>query len=81
MVNMFLTNNPSPDYSRVEGWEPIPFVHEDSEWPMPALWAGAEEVFELVKHIDMTNLFKNRVENEFRNPDWLKTKTLDEVGQ
>lgn len=80
MVNDHLHHMPDPNYTKVEGWDPIPYAHDDQTWPMPPIWPGADRVFEWAKLPATTEIFKNRVENEFRNPEWLKSRSLDEVG-
>lgn len=80
MVNKHLHHLQDPTYTKVEGWNPIPFDHNDAIWKMPPLWQGADRVFEWAKHPDTTEEYKRRVDTEFRNDDWLRTKTLDEVG-
>lgn len=80
MVNDHLSHMPHPEYSKVEGWDPIPFNHNDETWPMPPLWEGAQRVFVWAKDIRTTEEFERRVSEEFRNIEWLKDQTLDSLG-
>ena len=80
MVNTHLHHIQDPNYAKVVGWDPIPFDHNDPTWEMPPLWNGADRVFELAKHPKTTEEYKRRVQTEFRNEDWLRSKSLDEVG-
>jgi hypothetical protein len=80
MVNDHLSQMPDPNYSKVEGWNPIPFDHNDETWPMPLLWGGAHRAFAWAKNPLTSKDFKRRVLEEFRNEEWLKQQTLDVLG-
>ncbi|WP_422418398.1 hypothetical protein [Pseudomonas sp. GZD-222] len=80
MVNKHLHHSGSPTYIQVEGWNPIPFEHNNQTWPMPALWPEADKAFVWAKDPRTTQHFSDRVTNEFRNPNWVKQFSLDEYG-
>ncbi len=79
MVDEHLHHFPGP-YHKVEGWNPIPFQDNNADYPVPPNWPGADDAFATAKHPDMAELYKRRVAEQFRNDEWLRSKTLDEVG-
>ena len=76
-VNHALDEADDPDYQQVDGWSPIPWDHNDADWPMPPIYrpdvANA-------KAQSVTDLYRNQVEEMFENDDWLSQQTLNEVG-
>ena len=68
-----------PYWRRVEGWDPIPWANNDPEWPVPlwtnppegAAWARLPATVERMKQLDQL----------LRDPNWLRTKSLDEIGR
>ena len=80
MVNEFLIQNHSPNYTHIEGWDLVPFDHNDATWPMPPIWTDADDVFVWAKHPNTTSLFQTRSMDNFRDSAWLQQRTLDEVG-
>ena len=47
---------------------------------MPALWPGAPSFFAWAKHQNTTREYQNRIATAFRNENWLRSKSLDEVA-
>jgi hypothetical protein len=62
---------------RVQGWNPIPFDHNDPAWPMPAFTGSNPPFF---KRQSETDSYRDAVANSFWNAQWLAARTLDEVG-
>lgn len=94
MINM--TNNAlaaagDPNWTKVIGWDPIPFEDENADWPVPEwqttkpAWASEEEweentaIAEQTRSEAMVNQMKT-IAAFFKDPARLKTMTLDELG-
>ena len=84
MVDRMLADAGASDYPRVEGWQDIPFDHDDAVWPMPAAWetddARMRWILEQTKSRATTEFYRNRVRNEFADRDWLRTQSVDQLG-
>ncbi|WP_223788948.1 hypothetical protein [Marinicella meishanensis] len=65
-------------------WVNIPWDHNDPVWPMPEIDLASnpdlQNIFRNSKDQNVTNYYKNRVENEFSNREWLRNITLDALG-
>ncbi|MFT5779156.1 MAG: hypothetical protein ACI837_002113 [Crocinitomicaceae bacterium] len=80
MVNNHLHHLSDPTYTKVEGWNPIPFAANDATWPMPLIWPNAHEAFDWAKNLNTAAYYKKRVNDEFRSDTWLKSISLDKLG-
>jgi len=69
---------------KVIPWYDIPFDHNDPVWPMPPVEIDGnpelERIFSRSKELDVTDYYKNRIETEFTNRQWLTSITLDDFG-
>ncbi len=70
----------------VVGWLEIPWDHGDPVWPMPEVDIEAiedprlVEVFRRAKDPATTNAYRERVDDEFANREWLRGQSLDGFG-
>jgi plastocyanin len=78
MVNEKLATLNDPYWDQVKGWDPIPWAHDDSEWPVPD-WPNPEQGAAWARD-PATVLQMEGLEAQFRDPSWLRQVTLDELG-
>lgn len=64
-------------YLRVEGWGPIPWNHNDQDWPMPPDYTGQAPNW---KQQATTDQWEGMVRQRFENDGWLRTVSLDQLG-
>ena len=76
-VNEMLAEEADPAYPRVEGWSPIPWNHDDVDWPMPPVYDPAVA---RAKDPSQTAAWQATVAATFENDAWLAVQELDDVG-
>lgn len=91
MVDTALAAAGDPNWPRVAGWDPIPWVEDDSDWPVPDWqsqrppWASADQ-WARFTDIALRARAAERVQQMratatiLRDPSRLRTMTLDELG-
>jgi hypothetical protein len=75
-VNAALGQAGDPAYPRVEGWSPIPWRHDDPDWPMP-VYEGQNPT---AKAPETTANWQRVVAEGYENRAWLQTFTVDRLG-
>ena len=76
-VDEMLADAADPSYPRVEGWSPIPWDHDDTDWPVPAVYDPGVAP---AKDPAQTAAWQATVASTFENDAWLATQELDDVG-
>ena len=91
MVNIALQKASDKNWPIVTGWNSIPWVNDDKDWPVPAWqakppqWANETQWQEFTKfavHARSTSRVSEmrQIATNFRTQKFLKTKSLDELG-
>jgi hypothetical protein len=73
-VNQMLAQIADPNYPQVQGWAPIPWDHNDADWPMPAAF---NTQVQWAKDPALTGQFQTAVAQKLENNTWLQMVSLD----
>ena len=76
-VDALLAEIGDPDYPRITGWDPIPWDHDDPDWPMPPNYPDGPPQ---PKDPAVTTRWRNEVAQKYENDAWLEAVTLDDLG-
>lgn len=76
-VNEKLAQIGDENYPKIESWTEIPWNHNDSDWPMPAVW---HPMVANAKSQATTDHWKREVETKYDNLEWYKGKNFDDVA-
>lgn len=80
MVDAALANAGDPFWRAVRGWAPIPWADDDPLWPVPD-WPTPDRGGRWARDPAAIQQMKTLVAEQFRNPAWLQTVTLDQLGR
>lgn len=82
LVNRLLAQIADPAYPQIQGWKTLP-KPGDSDYPVP-VWNSSDPFLNLYLKETKSDLFFQQTmqpwEQDLTNPDWLRGKSLGEVG-
>lgn len=68
----------------VRSWVNIPWDHADLVWPMPIVDLASDpdlqQIFGPSKEQATTEVYRRRVSERYENREWLRTRSLDQLG-
>lgn len=68
----------------VRAWITIPWDHQDPVWPMPVVDLSAAPnlplIFGPTKEQATTDFYRQRLLDQFDNPTWLRSQSIDQLG-
>lgn len=91
MVNQALSVQGDANWPSVQGWDPIPWENDNADWPVPEWqvewpsWASMEEwetYTELAEEARSAAQIDQmrRLSEIFKNPDYLRSRSVDQLG-
>lgn len=79
-VDAILAGAANASWPRVVGWEPIPFVASDANWPVPPSWPQMPAYFKTPKSAASATQQRKNVTNGYRNDNYLRSIGVDQLG-
>lgn len=78
-VNQLFALAADQNWPEVEGWNPIPWDPNDPDWPVPALWTGAEQWYVDAKSTTEVGTMQ-QIASALTDPATLQRISLDQLG-
>lgn len=76
-LNALLASINDQNYPTIIPWDPIPWDHNDPDWPMPPSYSSDVN---WAKTQSRTDFYKSEAENKFESNSWLQGRDLDDIG-
>lgn len=78
-VNQLMSLAGDPAWTKVAGWNPLPFDPQDADWPVPPSWPGIDPGIENTKKAASVPPMQ-KIATQVEDPKILKKVTLDQLG-